>query len=67
MRVFHRLAFAACTAALLALTVAGLLLAYLLFAVVPEEGKTLNAVLFGRLTADWSPGAATPDPWGPRN
>ncbi len=43
----------------LALTVAGLLLAYLLFAVVPAEGKTLNAVLFGRLTADWTPGAAT--------
>lgn len=43
----------------LALTVAGLLLAYLLFAVAPEAGKTLNAVLFGRITAEWSPGAAT--------
>ncbi len=38
----------------LALTVAGLLLAYLLYAVVPQDGKTLNAVLFERLTAGWS-------------
>lgn len=37
----------------LALTVAGLLLAYLLYSVVPEEGKTLNAVLFDRMTASW--------------
>ncbi|MEO6004748.1 MAG: APC family permease [Opitutus sp.] len=37
----------------LAVTVAGLLLAYLLFAVVPEEGKTLNAVLMERLTSTW--------------
>ncbi len=37
----------------LALTVAGLLLAYLLFAVAPQEGKTLNAVLLGKLTAGW--------------
>lgn len=42
----------------LAITVAGLLLAYLLFAVAPQEGKTLNAVLFGNLTAGWSPGLA---------
>lgn len=39
----------------LALTVAGLLLAYLLYHVKPVEGKTLNAVLFDRLTAGWSP------------
>ena len=37
----------------LALTVAGLLLAYLLYKVAPEEGKTLNAVLVDRLTAPW--------------
>ncbi len=39
----------------LAVTVAGLLLAYLVFRVTPEEGKTLNAVLFERMTASWSP------------
>ncbi|MGO8676316.1 MAG: APC family permease [Limisphaerales bacterium] len=42
----------------LAITVAGLLLAYLLFRVVPQEGKTLNAVLFERMTAAWPHGAA---------
>jgi amino acid transporter len=40
----------------LALTVGGLLTAYLLFHVVPQEGKTLNAVLFGEMVASW-PGA----------
>jgi len=39
----------------LALTVAGLLIAYLLFHVEPVEGRTLNAVLFAKLTAGWSP------------
>ena len=39
----------------LAITVAGLLVAYLLFHVEPVEGKTLNAVLFGKLTASWPP------------
>jgi amino acid transporter len=39
----------------LAITVGGLLLAYLLYAVVPQEGKTLNAVLFAQMTAGWSP------------
>jgi hypothetical protein len=39
----------------LAVTVAGLLLAYLLFAVVPVEGKTLNAVLFENMTSGWGP------------
>jgi amino acid transporter len=38
----------------LALTVAGLLIAYLLYAVVPQEGKTLNAVLCEALVAPWS-------------
>ena len=37
----------------LAVTVAGLLLAYLLYAVVPVDGKTLNAVLFEKMTANW--------------
>ncbi len=39
----------------LAVTVAGLLLAYLLYAVVPVEGKTLNAVLLESMTANWGP------------
>ncbi len=37
----------------LALTVGGLLLAYLLFHVAPQEGKTLNAVLLEEMTASW--------------
>jgi amino acid transporter len=37
----------------LAVTVAGLLLAYLLFRVEPQEGKTLNAVLLEKLTVGW--------------
>ncbi len=37
----------------LALTVGGLLAAYLLYAVVPQEGKTLNAVLFETMTRGW--------------
>ncbi len=40
----------------LAFTVGGLLLAYLLFRVAPQDGKTLNAVLFGELTASWPAG-----------
>ncbi|MBU6402376.1 MAG: APC family permease [Verrucomicrobia bacterium] len=42
----------------LAITVAGLMIAYLLFGVKPSEGKTLNAVLFEQMTADW------PGKWG---
>jgi amino acid transporter len=42
----------------LAITVGGLLLAYLLYSVVPQEGKTLNAVLFSQLTAHWPAGLA---------
>ncbi|MEO7413667.1 MAG: APC family permease [Opitutaceae bacterium] len=38
----------------LAITVAGLLTAYLLYAVVPQEGKTLNAVLFETMTRSWN-------------
>jgi amino acid transporter len=47
----------------LAITVAGLLIAYLLFQVGPVEGKTLNAVLFEKMTAAWSPGLATSFVW----
>jgi amino acid transporter len=42
-------------AASLAITVAGLLVAYLLWQVKPVEGKTLNAVLFENMTSDWPP------------
>ena len=42
----------------LAVTVVGLMLAYLLFEVRPEEGKTLNAVLFEQITLTW------PAPYG---
>jgi amino acid transporter len=38
----------------LAGTVAGLLIAYLLYHVHPVDGKTLNAVLFESMTARWS-------------
>ena len=37
----------------LSFVVGGLLLAYLLYQVTPVEGKTLNAVLFEKLTAAW--------------
>jgi amino acid transporter len=37
----------------LAITVFGLMTAYLLFNVVPQSGKTLNAVLFQNMTAGW--------------
>ncbi len=40
-------------AASLAITVAGLLVAYLLWQVQPVDGKTLNAVLFENMTARW--------------
>jgi len=33
----------------------GLLLAYLLYHVTPVAGQTLNAVLFGKITAQWPP------------
>ena len=42
----------------LSVTVAGLLVGYLLFRVVPENGKTLNAVLFERMTVAWPHGVA---------
>jgi amino acid transporter len=43
----------------LAITVVGLLIAYLLYASAPVEGKTLNAVLFDQMTAHWPGGLAT--------
>ncbi len=42
----------------LALTAAGLMLGYLLYRLEPQEGKTLNAVLMQRVTANWNHGAA---------
>jgi amino acid transporter len=47
----------------LAVTVAGLLIAYLLFRVEPVEGKTLNAVLLEKLTATWPAWAVSPFTW----
>ncbi len=47
----------------LAVTVAGLLLAYLLYSVSPVEGKTLNAVLVERLTAPWPTSLASTFTW----
>jgi amino acid transporter len=40
----------------LALTAGGILVCYLLFHVLPEEGKTLNAVLLERFTDSWNVG-----------
>jgi amino acid transporter len=37
----------------LAVVVMGLMVAYVLYKVTPVEGKTLNAVLFDRMTSDW--------------
>jgi amino acid transporter len=48
----------------LALTVAGLLVAYLLYNVRHVDGKTLNAVLFEHITAHWSAGVGTWFVWG---
>ena len=40
----------------LALVVMGLMIAYLLYRVVPQSGKTLNAVLFENMTQGWGKG-----------
>ncbi len=40
----------------LALVVMGLMVAYLLYRVVPQSGKTLNAVLFETMTQGWGKG-----------
>ncbi|MFT3870893.1 MAG: APC family permease [Nibricoccus sp.] len=47
----------------LALTVAGLLMAYLLFAVAPQDGKTLNAVLFETMTRGWDAATGSTFVW----
>jgi amino acid transporter len=39
----------------LSLTVSGLFVAYLLYQVEPESGKTLNAVVMGHVTSTWAP------------
>jgi amino acid transporter len=41
----------------LAVTAAGIMICYLLFHVVPVEGKTINAVLVDRFTEGWNWGA----------
>lgn len=41
----------------LALMVGGLLFSYLLFHTKPEDGRTLNAILFSQITATWPHGA----------
>ncbi len=40
----------------LAFIAGGILIAYLMFGVEPEHGKTLNAVLFNRLASGWNVG-----------
>jgi amino acid transporter len=40
----------------LAVTVMGLIIAYLLYGAKPQEGKTLNAVLFDTITKNWGSG-----------
>jgi amino acid transporter len=40
----------------LSFVAAGLMIAYLLFAIVPQENKTLNAVLLEKATSGWHPG-----------
>jgi len=40
----------------LALTAGGLMLAYIFFNVVPDEGKTFNAILFEKITGSWGAG-----------
>ena len=42
----------------LSFVVGGLLLAYLLYQVTPADGKTLNAVLFEKISAAWPAGLA---------
>ena len=47
----------------LAFTVVGLMLAYVLFQVHHEEGKTLNAVLYQAITKGWNENTATIFVW----
>ncbi|MFH0988529.1 MAG: APC family permease [bacterium] len=46
-------------AASLSVTVVGLFLAYLLYKVAPGTEKTLNAVLFERMSENWNPSVAS--------
>jgi amino acid transporter len=48
----------------LAFMVGGLLFMYLLYHAVPREGMTLNAVLFGEITASWPPWLSKSFVWG---
>ncbi len=43
----------------LAVTVVGLLISYALFNLHPQDGKTLNALLFEAMTRSWHPSLAT--------
>jgi amino acid transporter len=43
----------------LSVTVMGLIIAYLLYGARPQEGKTLNAVLFETMTHDWGSAGVT--------
>jgi amino acid transporter len=47
----------------LAFIAGGILIAYLLEGVEPQHGRTLNAVLFEKLTAQWSVGGLSLGPW----
>jgi amino acid transporter len=47
----------------LALTAGGILLSYLLVHATPEEGKTMNAVLFDRVAGSWHIGSLPVGAW----
>ncbi len=47
----------------LAFTAGGIILLYLLWGAVPEEGKTLNAVVFGNIMEGWTIGGITITPY----
>ncbi len=47
----------------LAFTAGGILVCYLLWSAVPEEGKTMNAVLLGRVFSSWHIGAWPVGAW----
>jgi amino acid transporter len=47
----------------LAFMVGGLLLMYLLYKAMPHEGMTLNAILFGKITASWPSGLSSGFVW----
>ena len=51
-KTMHYMAFS------LSITVVGLMIAYLLFKVQPQEGKTLNAIFFENMTSEWGKNTA---------